>query len=55
MNKDGNVHRFAFRAIGGELLERERRKRDPQNLEREASMDHPMGRVGLTIKLDELL
>ena len=31
------------------------RERDTHNLEREASTDHPRGRVGLTLKLDELL
>ena len=38
-NKDENIHRFALRAIRGELLEGEKEKervRDLRNLEREA-------------------
>ena len=42
INKDENVHRFALRAIRGELLERER-KRDPHNLEGEASIGEGLG------------
>ena len=31
-------------------------ERNPNNMERDASTDHPIGgRVGLTLKLDELL
>ena len=48
INKDENFHRFALSAIRGEFLERKRewereRERDPHNLEREASIDHPIG------------
>ena len=43
-NKDKNVHRFALRAIRVNFGERKRkREKDPHNLEREASMDHPIG------------
>ena len=46
-NKDANVHRFAFRAMRGNFWidkeKKRKRKRDPHNLEEEASMDHPKG------------